>query len=203
MTGAVAISLLSCEGIFSGIYDEADEDGEGGVGEGSIYADVTSYTQWVYVNFHDSVMSTAEIAEDGSFTDPEEWDIALHRWDARTNGGAAMETEYTSLDELASSAQMPSGTYVEDIWTTEQIVIDMSNMMSGILGYAESYYNPELSKWIDVDTSSMPPSYTLSGKVYMLALSDGTYVALQLSNYTNSSGVKGYLTIDYIYPFEL
>ncbi len=195
-------SFSACNGILDGIYDEAEEDGADGIAEGSVYADVTSYTQWVCIDFHTQAMETIQIADDGSFTDPDDWDIALHRWDARTNGGAVLETNYTSLDDLLASGSMPAGTFVSDVWTTEQIIIDMSQMMSGVLGYAESYYNEELSKWIEVDTSSMPPSYALSGKVYILQLTDGTYVALQLSDYTNASGVKGYLTIDYVYPLE-
>ncbi len=196
-------SFSACDGIFEGIYDEADDDeAEAGMAETSIYANVTSYTQWICVDFHTMQFDTIQIADDGSFTDPDEWDIALHRWDVRTNGGAALETDYTSLDDLLASGEMPEGTFVSDVWTTSQIVIDMSQMMSGVLGYTESYYNEELSKWIDVDTSTMPPIYTLSGKVYVLKMADGTFAALLLSSYTNASGVKGYLTIDYIYPLE-
>ena len=44
---------------------------------------------------------------------------------------------------------------------------------------------------------------TLSNKVYMVKLKDGTYAAVRLTNYMNASGVKGFMTIDYIYPFEL
>ncbi len=203
MLGTVLCApFSSCNGILDDIYDEASEEESEGMTEGSVYADVTSYTQWITVDFHTASMDTVQIDSDGSFTDPEEWDIAMHRWDARTNGGSVMETEFTSLDDLLSYGMIPSGTFVEDTWTTSQIIIDMSGMMSGILGYAESYYNAELSKWMNVDTSGMPPSYSLSGKVYILSLSDGTYAALMLSDYTNSSGVKGYLTIDYIYPLE-
>ncbi len=68
---------------------------------------------------------------------------------------------------------------------------------------AASYYNEELSKWLNVDKSNMPPTYTLSNKVYMVKLKDGTYAAVRLTNYMNASGVKGFMTIDYIYPFEL
>ncbi|MCD8301636.1 MAG: HmuY family protein [Prevotellaceae bacterium] len=195
--------LTACEGILGGIYDTGTEEQETGMGEHSVYIDATSYTQWITVDFHTLTLDTIPIATDGSFTDPEEWDIAIHRWDARTNGGSVLETDYTDLDELAAATAMPTGTYVEDIWTTEQIIIDMSQMMSGIFGYADSYYNAELSKWINVDLTSMPPTYTPSYKVYLVKLKDGTTVALRLSNYTNTLGVKGYLTIDYLYPFEL
>ena len=84
----------------------------------------------------------------------------------------------------------PKGAYVEDVWTTAKIAIDMSGMMDGNIVYMESYYNEELSKWLNVDKSNMPPTYTLSNKVYMVKLKDGTYAAVRLTNYMNASGVK-------------
>jgi hypothetical protein len=75
-------------------------------------------------------------------------------------------------------------------------------MMDGYLSYVESDYNEVLSQWLDVDTSNMPPSYTLSGKIYILRLADGTKAALKLENYMNESAVKGYMTIRYMYPIE-
>ncbi len=195
-------SFSACDGIFEGIYDEAVDNTEGSVSEGYIYADASSYTQWIYINLHTLTMDTVQIADDGTFTDPEEWDLALHRWDVRTNGGAGLETQYTSMAALQASGQMPEGDFVEDVWTTEQVVIDVTDMLSGILGYCESYYNPELSKMMDVDITNMPPTYTPSGLVYVLRLADGTYAALRLATYTNSYGIKGYLNIEYVYPLE-
>ena len=49
----------------------------------------------------------------------------------------------------------------------------------------------------------MPPTYTLSNKVYLVKLKVGTDAAVRLTNYMNASSVKGFMTIDYIYPFEL
>ena len=96
---------------------------------------------------------------------------------------------------------MPS--IIPDISMATLAAIDMSGMMDGNIVYMESYYNEELSKWLNVDKSNMPPTYTLSNKVYMVKLKDGTYAAVRLTNYMNASGVKGFMTIDYIYPFEL
>ena len=98
---------------------------------------------------------------------------------------------------------MPEGDYVQDEWTTSQIIIDMSGMMQGNIKYAESYYNSELSKWLKVDTQNMPPSYYPSNKVYVVKLKDGTFVALRLKKYMNASGDKGYMMIEYLYPFEI
>ena len=95
---------------------------------------------------------------------------------------------------------IPAENFVTDTWTTNKITVDMSHMMDGIILYAEDYYNPCLSLWLDVDTSTMPPIYTLSGKIYLLRLSDGSFAALRLANFMNDAAVKGFMTIDYLYP---
>ena len=79
----------------------------------------------------------------------------------------------------------------------------MSGMMEGKIKYAESYYNTELSKWLFVDTSTMPPGYNPSNKVYVIKLKDNTIAAVRLRNFMNSAAAKGYMTIEYIYPFEV
>lgn len=48
----------------------------------------------------------------------------------------------------------------------------------------------------------MPPVYTLSRKIYLLRLADGTHAALRLANFMNDSAVKGFMTIDYLYPVQ-
>ena len=84
--------------------------------------------------------------------------------------------------------------------TETQITIDMSGMMEGNILYATSSYNAELAKWLDVDTSTMPPIYTLSNKVYILRMADGTYAALRLTAFRNEQNTSGHLTIEYAYP---
>lgn len=209
--GATLLSLPSCNGLFEGIYDEpvaASEFGftkvEQATSSGTIYIDATSYTKWTYIDFDTYSIDTTLIAEDGSESGEvmEGWDLAVHRYDTKSNGGSVLETEYTSLDEFRASGRIPEGEYVEDIWTEDRITIDMSQMMNGVILYAPSWFNPELSKWLNVDTSTMPPVYTMSGRVYVLKTQDGKAAALQLNNYMNDSKVKGFMTIDYIYPVE-
>lgn len=178
-------------------YDEQTKRGQ-------IYINSTDYYTWTYISLHDFSMSTFTIdldLDDPLADEPTNWDIATHRWDIRTNGGAAIETSYTSLDALEASGALPSGDYVEDSWY-EYVSVDMSGMMSGNIGYLACYVNSELSKMMDVSTSTMPPTYTPSGKVYVVRLSDGNYIALTLSSYMNAKGTKGYLTLDFICPLE-
>ena len=190
--------LSACNGILDGIYDEPDnENNTGFENEGEIFIDATSYTQWVYIDFSERSTVTLGYDEDA----PQNWDIAVHRYDVKTNGAKVVETNYSDFDE-AITATIDEADLVGDIWTTNQIVIDMSTMMDGYLGYTESSYNPELSKWLNVDTSTMPPIYTPSGKVYIVYLPDGTHAGVKLLNFMNDMQVKGYMTIQYMYPFN-
>lgn len=199
------LSLSSCHGIFGGIYDEPVEETSDGFGfikineatrTGTIYIDASDYTKWNYISLKDKKVVTALYDEQ----QPENWDFAVHRYDAKTNSASVFETEYYDLTDISSVSKFSGADFIADEWTTNKITIDMSQMMEGIIKYAEDFYNPCLSKWLNVDTSSMPPVYTLSEKVYILKLQDGTFAALKLSNFMNTSGIKGFMTIDYLYP---
>ena len=185
------LPFSACDGILEGIYDSPAASDSNELGfirtdpsthSGTIYIDATDYRRWTFIDFHTQKVDSVNV------TDSEQKEL---------------ETGFTGFSALRNADAMPEGAYVEDVWTTAKIAIDMSGMMDGNIVYMESYYNEELSKWLNVDKSNMPPTYTLSNKVYMVKLKDGTYAAVRLTNYMNASGVKGFMTIDYIYPFEL
>ena len=208
LSGLITLSLFSaCDGIFANLYDEPSSDSKSEYGfilvdnetrTGRIYLDATSYAEWHYIDLHGKQITTTAV----DATAPESWDFALHRYDAKTNRGAVWETTAGDLASIPAADSWPSAGFVADEWTTDRITVDMSQMMDGIILYAEDYYNPILSRWLDVDTSTMPPIYTLSGRVYLLRLADGTHAALRLTNFMNDAAVKGFMTIDYRYPVE-
>lgn len=201
----IMVSLPACNGIFSGIYDDPTTDSDNEFGfvssngnTGRIYIDATDYTEWHYIDLHNKVVITTTTDNKA----PENWDFAIHRYDAKTNDGQVWESSVADLGSLPEIKDLLSEAFVKDEWTTDRITTDMLQMMDGVIVYAEDYYNSCLSSWLNVDTSTMPPIYTLSGKVYVLLLSDGTYAALRLANFMNDAAVKGFMTIDYEYPIE-
>ena len=208
LLGATLLPLPACDGIFDGIYDTYQivtaENCE------SITVDGTDYTRWNYISLKTQKTTAVRILnqegdeepwdQEGSL--PAEWDIAIHRYDVKTNGGAVLETSYASMDELLDSGSIPAGEYSEDIETTDRIAIDMSDMMNGYIIYAKSSYNEVLSRWLNVDTSTMPPIYTMSNKIYILRLQDNTHAAIHLLNYMNEKNVKGHMKFEYLYPLE-
>ena len=117
--------------------------------------------------------------------EPKEWTLAVHRNNVRTNGGAVLETSYTSMDELPESSEaFRNMNFQEDEWS-ENLVWD----------------SQVLSSWLSMKIPPMPPAFSMNNHVFILRLKDGTYAALQLENYLSQEGKKCFLTINYKYPY--
>ncbi len=202
MLGA-AMSLSACNGIFENIYDAPIET-EMEIKENSFsQVKTVEYTEWAYIELSNRKVTTVPIGEEYESQIPEDWDFAIHRYDIKTNGGAACQTRYTSIDDLKTSGKLPDEKdFVKDEWTTDKIAIDMSGMMDGNIVYTESYRNAVLSGWLDVNTSTMPPVYTMSNQVFLIRMKDNTYAAIRFTNYMNVRGIKGYIDFDFSYPLD-
>lgn len=206
LLGAVLSAAPGCNGLFGGRYDRPEPQDEYGfirqdaaTGIGTVFINTSSYTDWTYLDLKNKTWEVRPVGEEA----PDSWSFAVHRYDTKTNGGAVLETEFPDIPALTDAGLLPAGTYTPDRFATDRIAVDMSGMMAGIIKYAESDYNDVLSRWLDVDTSTMPPVYTLSGKVYLLRMNDGTLAAIRLENFVNDENIKGYMTIRYLYPVEL
>lgn len=200
MMAGTIFSSLSCDGI----YDDQSEMPVEEKADSYQYVDCTSYTQWVYFYLDGNTTFTAGYRQTDGI--PAGWTFAMHRYDCRTNGGSAFETSFTSLEDLeaaiaSGSYTLPeAGAFTADV--TDSIIIDMSHMMEGHIGKAESSVNKTLGRWLDVNTSQMPPVYTSSGRVYLIRLSDGSMAAVRFTAFSNpyQYDTKGYISFDYRYP---
>lgn len=195
-TGVLSVALSSCDDIYDDPSDMPSEEKENSYS----YVDCTDYKTWVYFNLADG--SQTPLAYDSESL-PEDWDFAMHRYDCKTNGGSVYETDYTSIDNL--TAAISAGTFsVPDAsaFTADvdgKVTIDMSHMMEGYLDYADSKVNEVMGRWLDVDTSNMPPNYTPSDKVYLLLTAAGDVYAIRFTAYSNPQqyNTKGYISFDY------
>lgn len=218
--------LTGCHGICDWIYDDPEEDlldpslpdgwkelSDDGL-SGTLYLDASSYTRWNYVDWLNTRCTPLDFGTDITpdslaAIEPVAWDFAVHRYDVKTHGGRAAETRYTSIDELLSDCRSANtiGEWLStqdiqlepDVWCDSVVTIDMSHMLDGYLVYLPSFYNRQISHWLDVNTSQMPPIYTKSDRIYVLVTGDGRAYALWLKNYISSGGVKGFMTIGYRY----
>lgn len=133
---------------------------------------------------------------------PAEWSFAVHRNNVRTNGGAVLETTYTSMDQLPESSEaFKNRTFTEDEWTENEVWDSQEQMLLGYVPSQGIELNRVLSSWLSMRIPPMPPSFSLNNHVFILRLKDGSYAALQLENYLSPNGAKCYLTINYKYPY--
>lgn len=196
-TGVLALAFSSCDDIYDDPSDMPSEDKENAYS----YVNCTDYKTWVYFNLEDGSQTPLSYDSDSL---PEVWTFAMHRYDCKTNGGSAYETSFSTITEL--TAAISAGTFAlpdASEFTADvdgKITIDMSHMMEGYLDYADSKVNAVLAKWLDVDTSNMPPNYTPSDKVYLLRTADGTVYAIRFTAYSNPQqyNTKGYISFDYL-----
>lgn len=141
---------------------------------------------------------------------PEAWDMAIHRNNNRTNGGAALETSYNSIASLPQSSALllqemaaigKDTTFVKDIETENEVFVDNSTMLSELIPCQAIAVNRELSRWLEMHIPPFPPTFDHNDHVFLLRMADGTVAALQCTNYISSKNVKCCLTIGYKYPY--
>lgn len=202
------MGIVSVMGLFSAcdVLEDAYDDSSVEKKEGQYYVDATDYAQWVYINLHTptptittSTISLDDMSETGA---PSEWDIAHHRYDVKTNGAAVVMTPYHTIEDLEMAGMPQECQWVADEYSDECVTVDMSHMMEGYLVYAPGYKNTELGKWVNVDTSNMPPNYAMYDNVMLIRFADSTYAAIQLVNFmsTDRYQIKGWMTVNYQYP---
>ena len=135
-------------------------------------------------------------------TAPSEWTLAIHRNNVRTNGGAVLETSYTSMDQLPETSEaFHNKPFTEDEWSENEVWDSQEQMLLGSVPSQGIAINKVLSSWLSMEIPPMPPSFSLNNHVFILRLKDGTYAAIQLENYLSPKGVKCWMTINYKYPY--
>ncbi|MDR2410406.1 MAG: HmuY family protein [Bacteroidales bacterium] len=191
--GAIcAVTLLS---ITTGCDKDKDKDKDKQTEEiqaTTLTVDATAYEKWIYVSFVEG-----KIVEISDYQNELSWDMALHRYDVRLNGGAsgkgqgaALETAYTELSEATA---IPESGYVLDAMDSIMLSAAMPPT------YTPEPFNREASKWLNVNTTNMPPSYTPSEKVYIFKTAEGKHVKIKFIDYINAENIKGHIKFSYTY----
>lgn len=133
--------------------------------------------------------------------EPDNWTVAVHRNNVRTNGGEVAETSYTSISELPSGNEWITNlTFTPDEWNQTDVWTIQDRMLSGIIGNQGIHVNNVLSGWLKMEIPPMPPSFVLNSHVFIIKLMDETLAAIQLADYIGADGTKCCLTINYKYP---
>ncbi len=162
------------------------------VNKGEFTINATKYDEWTYISLSSGKQEVVKIV-DGECDEPDfDWDIAIHRYDIKTNKGLAIATNKNNLEDVV---ELPSGDFEADV--KDSVIVDLSQMMEGIVVYAESEVNPVLNTWLERDMSVMPPLYTLSNLVYVLKTKNDLYIKLLFTDYTDENENKGFVTFKY------
>lgn len=168
--------------------------------------DASDYTKWVYVNLAEAKIVEIETPE----TDLG-WDIALHRYDFKTNGGtsgrgkgAAYETSQTSL--VDKSPAVPEDQWVVD---REGLLLMMFGGMGGKREYKKQSANFLLSSEPKGDgqigylnkgiiwSEGMPPRVSINPHVYLVRSAKGEVVRLRVLDYRNEKNDRGHIKFEY------
>lgn len=170
---------------------------------GEAHGNTGLYTYWFDV-FGKGLSSNAQRAftPTASQAEPPSWSIAIHRNNVRTNGGAVLETNYSSIADLpASSKEFTGARFVPDEWTQNEVWVDQSQMLQSLVGCQGISVNRVLSSWLRLDIPPMPPAFSINRHVFLIRFPSGKVAAVQLENYMNADGKKCWLTINYKYPY--
>lgn len=132
--------------------------------------------------------------------EPDQWDIAVHRNNVRTNGGAVFETTLTDLREVGTAITYAAQPFVGDEWNETDVWVVRDKMLSGLIGNQRIQVNSVLSRWLEVTLPPIPPAFSHNPHVFIVRFSDGTYAALRLKSHLSPQNVKCCLTIEYKYP---
>lgn len=133
--------------------------------------------------------------------EPAYWDIAIHRNNVRTNGGAVYETSVQSMEQIGDKAAYENMAFTPDEWNETDVWVDQAQMFSGIIGNQRMKVNKVLSSWLTISLPPIPPAFSYNGNVFIVRFRDGTYAALRLADY-RKGGTNCRLTIEYKYPLN-
>lgn len=131
---------------------------------------------------------------------PDDWTIAIHRNNARTNGCAVYESSVTDINDLPSSDTFGTLNFIEDEWSENEVWDDQSQMLACYIPSQGIKLSKVLSSWLDIDLPPIPPEFHHNMHVFVIRLADGTYGAIQLVDYISPTGTKCCMTIKYKYP---
>lgn len=134
--------------------------------------------------------------------EPESWTFAVHRDNVRTNPDVVSGVWESQLTDISAvtSALTASATFTADEWSENEVWSDQSKMLSCLVSSQGIKVSKVLSSWLKMSIPPIPPAFAHNNHVFILAMRDGTFAALQLADYIGPNGTKCCLTINYKYP---
>lgn len=170
--------------------------------------DATDYTKWVYLNF-----ATGELVQ---VTDPANdlsWDLGLHRYDFKTNGGVSGKGKGAAVriakqKILTEEIPTPKDTQWE-LDRQGQLLMQFED--DGLGSHRTKYEMQEanfllssecdgsggfLNKGI-ITQEGMPPQVYIDNAIFLIRTASGEIVRLRVLDFQDNKKHRGYITIQY------
>ena len=174
-----------------------------------IVVDASDYTKWVYINFaKGEVVSVSAPETDLS------WDLGLHRYDFKTNGGTSGKGQGAAFRTTQKDIMGNIPTPKDSDWTLDREGLLLMKFGVNKEGKHDMKYEKQsanflltsepkgdgrgyLNKGI-ISMSGMPPKVTVDSSVFLVRSATGQIVFVRVLDYQNATKQGGHITLEYI-----
>lgn len=170
------------------------------------YLDASAYDEWTYYSLRDNkVYKTVKYNEEGKLTEDlsndKNWDIAFHRFDIHTQGGAFK----SSIEDLSKAGEVTLGEFVQDTEAEITLFYGIGADGKHEMKTTKALINPLMSGgvgkkggWVE-NQGTMPPNYVVLPNVWFVKDANGDVVALKFLECRTRDGKTGGITLNYMY----
>ena len=170
--------------------------------------DATDYTKWVYLNF-----ASGELIEVTDPTNDLSWDLGLHRYDFKTNGGESGKGKGAAVrisKQKILTEEIP--TPKDTQWELDRQGLLLMKFEDDGLGSHRTKYEMQeanfllssecdgrggfLNKGI-ITQEGMPHQVYRDNAIFLIRTASGEIVRLRVLDYQNNKKQRGYITIQY------
>ena len=173
-----------------------------------IVVDASDYTKWVYINFaKGEVVSVSAPETDLS------WDLGLHRYDFKTNGGTSGKGKGAAARTTQKDLKADIPTPKDSDWTLDRegmllMKFGVNNDGKHDIKYEKQSANflltsePKgggkgyLNKGI-ISSEGMPPKDTVDPSVFLVRSAAGQIVRVRVLDCLSATKKRGYITLEY------
>lgn len=177
----------------------------------TVTIDASAYETWQYFSF-----SKGEVVQVADYQNDLTWDMALHRYDVRLNGGKSGKGQggalYSGVTDLAQATVVPTEGYIADVigritvkYTMGPNGHEIEHEDQGFSEVVTGVKSPQgftQGGWLEFSHGPAGPTYKLSNKVFFVRGADGKIAKVQFTDYQDAELKKGIISFTYTYPVK-
>ena len=176
-----------------------------------IVVDASDYTKWVYINFaKGEVVSVSTPETDLS------WDLGLHRYDFKTNGGTSGKGKGAAARTTQKDLKADIPTPKDSDWTLDREGMLLMKFGVNKDGKHDIEYKKQSANFlltsepkgeggqgclnkgiISMSMASMPPTVTIDPSVFLVRSAAGEIVRIRVLDYQSATKKSGHITLEY------